>query len=62
MRYNEYDIDLKFVELGLEIKSARLAGITRRGLMVFPSIEGIMYLLRQKGWMTAAETILEDED
>jgi len=38
-----------------------LAGTTRRGLMVFPSIEGIMYLLRNKGWITAAETILEDE-
>ena len=36
MRYNEDDIKRDFVQLGLEVKSARLASITRRGLMVFP--------------------------
>ena len=62
MRYNEDDIKTDFVQLGLKVKSAKLAGITRRGLMFFPSIEGIMYLLRKKGWMTAVETVLLSED
>ena len=62
MRYTEDDIKRDFVQLRLEVNSAKLAGVTRRGLVVFPSIEGIMYLLRKKGWMTAAETVLEDED
>lgn len=62
MRYTEDDIKRDFVQLRLEVNSAKLAGVTRSGLMVFPSIEGIMHLLRKKGWMTAAETVLEDED
>jgi hypothetical protein len=62
MRYNEDDIKRDFMQLGLEVKSAKLAGASRRGLIVFPSIEGVMYLLRKKGWMTAAEMTLDDED
>ena len=49
MWHNEGDIKNYFVQLGLEIKSAKLAGVTRRGLMVFPSIEAVMYVLRKKG-------------
>jgi hypothetical protein len=46
MLYNEDDIKRDFVQLGLEIKSAKLAGITTRSLMAFPSIEGITYSSR----------------
>ena len=31
-------------------------------LITFPSIEGVIYLLRKKGWLTAAELALEDEE
>ena len=67
MRYNEDDIKRDFMQLGLEVRSGKLAGVSRRGLMIFPSIEGIMsqgtvYLLRKKGWMTAAECTLDEED
>ena len=62
MRYNEDDPKRDFKQLGLEPKLARLAGTARRGLITFPSIEGVIYLLRKKGWLTAAELALEDED
>jgi len=39
-----------------------LAGTARRGLITFPSIEGVIYLLKKKGWLTAAELAVEDED
>lgn len=55
MRYNADDIQRGFMQLGLELRSGKLVGISRRGVMIFSSIEGIMYLLRKKGWMTAAE-------
>ncbi len=61
MRYNEDDIKRDFMQLGLEVESAKLVGATRRGLIVFPSVEEVMYLLKKKGWMTAAEMTLEDE-
>ncbi|KAL0043400.1 hypothetical protein WJX79_003619 [Trebouxia sp. C0005] len=62
MRYNEDDLKRDFKQLGLEPRLARLAGTPRRGLITFPSIEGVIYLLRKKGWLTAAELALEDED
>ncbi len=62
MRYNEDDLKRDFKGLGLEPKQARLAGTSRRGLITFPSVEGIIYLLRKKGWMTADELTMEDED
>ena len=62
MRYNEDDLKRDFRQLGLEPRLARLAGTARRGLITFPSIEGVIYLLRKKGWLTAAELALEDED
>ncbi len=62
MRYNEDDLKRDFKQLGLVPKLARLAGTPRRGLITFPSIEGVFYLLRKKGWLTAAELALEDDD
>ena len=62
MRYNEDDLKRDFKQQGSEPRLARLAGTPRRGLITFPSIEGVIYLLRKKGWLTAAELALEDED
>ena len=62
MRYNEDDLKRDFKQLGLEAKQARLAGTSRRGLITFPSIEGVIYLLRKKGWMTADELTIDDEE
>ncbi len=62
MRYNEDDLKRDFKQLGLEPKLARLAGTTRRGLIKFPSIEGVIYLLRKKGWLTTAELAIDEED
>ncbi len=60
MRDDEDDLKRDFKQLGLEPKLARLAGTAR--LISFPSIEGLIYLLRKKGWLTAAELALEDDD
>ena len=62
MRYNEDDLKWDFKQCGLEPKQGRLAGTTRRALNRLPSIEGVIYLLRKKGWMTAAELTLEEDD
>ncbi len=62
MRYNEDDLKRDFKALGLEPKQARLASTSRRGLITFPTVEGIIYLLRKKGWMTADELTIDDED
>ena len=62
MKYNEDDMKRDFSQLGLKIGQDRLAGTSRRGLIKFPSIEGCIYLLRKKGWMTAAELTMEDEE
>ena len=56
MLYNKDDITRDFVQLGLEVKAAKLASITARSLMAFPSIEGITYPSRKKGWMTTADS------
>ncbi len=61
MRYNEDDVKYDFKQIGVEPCQARLAGTARRGVIKFPSIEGVIYLLRKKGWMTAAELALEDD-
>ena len=62
MRYNEDDLKRDFKQLGLKPRLARLAGTVRRGMITFPSIEGGICLLRKKGWLTAAELALDDED
>ncbi len=62
MKYNEDDVKRDFTNQGLKIDQARLAGTTRRGLIKFPSIEGCIYLLRDKGWMTASELSIEDDE
>ena len=57
MKYNEDDLKRDFRSLGLEPKQMSLAGTSRRGLITFPSMEGLIYLLRKKGWMTADEVV-----
>lgn len=51
--YMKYEDDMKrdLLKLGLKIDQARLAGTTRRGLIRFPSIEGCIYMMRDKGLM-----------
>ncbi len=51
-----------FMQLGLEVKIGQTCRLSRRGVMIFPSIEGIMSLFLKKGWMTAADCMLDDED
>lgn len=62
MKYNEDEIKRDLLKLGLKIDQARLAGTTRRGLIRFPSIEGCIYMMRDKGLMTAAELSIDDEE
>ena len=62
MKCNEDEMKRDFDKLELKTAPVRLAGATRRGVIRFPSIEGCIYLLRKKGWMTAAELALEDEE
>ncbi len=62
MKYNEDEMKRHFLEMDLKIGQDRLAGTSRRGLVKFPSIEGCIYLLRKKGWMTAAELSMDDEE
>ncbi|DBB13136.1 TPA: hypothetical protein ACH3X3_005860 [Trebouxia sp. C0006] len=63
MRCNEGDLKREFKQLGLEFQpqlgsnpgSLDWRGTARRGLITFPSIDGVIYPLRKKGWLTAAE-------
>ena len=61
MRVNEDDLK-HFHSLGAQLKSAQLAGGVRRNMVIFPSNEGIIYLLIKKGWLTPEEAALEAEE
>jgi len=54
MRINEDDLKRDFEALGAQFKSAKLAGKVRRNMVIFPSIEGIIHLVK-KGWLTREE-------
>lgn len=62
MKYNEDEMKRQFLEMDLKIGQNRLAGTSQRGLVKFPSIEGCIYLSRKKGWMTAAELSMDEEE
>ncbi len=62
MKYNEDEMKRQLLEMGLKIGQERLAGTSRRGLVKFPSKEGCIYLLRRKGWMTAAELSMDEKE
>ena len=54
MRVNENDLKRDFLSLGAEYKSAQLAGKVRRKMMVFPSIDGVIYLNRKHSCHSAS--------
>ena len=62
MKYNEDDMKREFIQLGLKIGQDRLAGTSRKGLVKFPNIEGCIYLLLKKRWMTTAELGMDDDE
>ncbi len=62
LKYNEDDLKRDFRSVGLEPKQMSLAGTSRRGLIMFSGIEGVIYFLRKKGWLTEAELTIEEED
>jgi len=63
-RFNGADLKRDFELLGINVKGrTRLGGGgPKRGLLVFPSIEGCMYLMKKKGWMTEEEAGDDDEE
>jgi len=62
MRINEDDLKRDFEALGAEFKPAKLAEKARRNMVIFPCIEGIIYLLVKKWWMTREEADDDLED
>jgi len=64
LRFNEADLKETFASIGILPGKHRccLAGQPRRGLYIFPSIEGCIYKLKKKGWMTSLEAGEEVED
>ena len=46
--------------MGAQFKSVVLAAKTRHNMVVLSSIDGIIYLLIKKGWMTREEADIED--
>lgn len=61
---NTDDISRNLEKLGIEKKTLKLAGTSRRNLWAFPSIQGIIYLLLKRGWMTlneAKDTVAAEE-
>ncbi|KAL3138579.1 hypothetical protein ABBQ32_006348 [Trebouxia sp. C0010 RCD-2024] len=47
-------------ELGIDYTTAKLAGKIQRKCFIFPSIEGCIYKMKKKGWMTDEEASMDD--
>jgi len=61
VRFDSAELKRDFLHMGIKIQRIRLGGASRY-LLVFPSIEGCMYLLKKAGWMTTDESAYDEED
>lgn len=63
-KFDEAALKETFVNLRINVKGrCRLGpGPPKRGLLIFPSIEGCVYLLKKRGWMTNKEVGEEEEE
>ncbi|DBB12940.1 TPA: hypothetical protein ACH3X3_005689 [Trebouxia sp. C0006] len=63
-RFNEAELKKAFEDLGINVKGRckKRPGPAKRGLLIFPSIEGCVYLLKKKGLMTNEEAGEEEEE
>ena len=63
VRFDYAQLKRDFLHMGIKIQRIRLKlGGASRYLLVFPSIEGCMYLLKRAGWRTTDESTYDEED
>ena len=61
VRFDSAELKRDFLHMGIKIQRVWLGGASRY-LLVFPSTEGCMYLLKKAGWMTTDESAYDEED
>ncbi len=59
---NEEDFLQAFKDLGIPVNQGAKVMSKKKTCIVFPSIEGLVYLLRKKNWMTAEEADSECDE
>ena len=61
VRFDSIELKRDFELMGIKIQRIRLGG-SAKPLLVLPSIEGCMYLLKKADWKTTNETCAGQEE